>query len=38
MVVVEQANFRHLIDLVHAIDPNAFILTMAATEVHGGSI
>ena len=26
MVVVEQTNFRHLIDLVHAIDPQCFHL------------
>lgn len=38
MVVVEQSNFRQLIELVHAVDPSAFILTVAATEVHGGSI
>ncbi|BAN74975.1 MULTISPECIES: YitT family protein [Lacticaseibacillus] len=38
MVVVEQSNFKQLIELVHAVDPHAFILTVAATEVHGGSI
>ncbi|WP_260207864.1 YitT family protein [Lacticaseibacillus rhamnosus] len=38
MVVVEQSDFRRLIELIHGIDPDAFILTVAATEVHGGSI
>jgi uncharacterized membrane-anchored protein YitT (DUF2179 family) len=38
MVVVEQSDFRRLIELIHGIDPDAFILTVAATEVHGGSV
>lgn len=38
MVVVEQGDFRHLVNRVHFHDPSAFILVTEATEVHGGSI
>ncbi|MCI1985539.1 MAG: YitT family protein [Lactobacillus sp.] len=38
MVVVEQPDFKHLVDKVRAIDPTAFILATEATEVHGGSL
>ncbi|KRM60806.1 hypothetical protein FC26_GL000288 [Paucilactobacillus vaccinostercus DSM 20634] len=38
MVVVEQSDFRHLVDHVHHYDPAAFVLVTEATEVHGGSI
>ncbi|MFD1483824.1 YitT family protein [Lacticaseibacillus baoqingensis] len=38
MVVVEQPDFKHLIDNVHRLDPAAFILATEATEVHGGSL
>ncbi|MFD1440321.1 YitT family protein [Lacticaseibacillus hegangensis] len=38
MIVVEQPDFRALIDGIRAIDPDAFILAVEATEVHGGSL
>lgn len=38
MVVVEQRDFRHLVNKVHKHDPGAFIIATEATEVHGGSI
>lgn len=38
MVVVEQTNFRALIDQIHQLDAAAFILAVEATEVHGGSL
>lgn len=38
MVVVEQPDFKQLVDQVHAIDDQAFILAVEATEVHGGSL
>jgi len=37
MVVVEQADFKRLVDTVHGVDPEAFMLVTEATEVHGGS-
>ncbi|WP_057894440.1 YitT family protein [Lacticaseibacillus brantae] len=37
MVVVEQTDFKRLVDTVHAADPEAFMLVTEATEVHGGS-
>lgn len=38
MIVVEQADFQHLIDQIHRLDPAAFVLAVEATEVHGGSL
>lgn len=38
MVVVEQSDFKTLVDHIHRIDPVAFILAVEATEVHGGSL
>lgn len=38
MVVVEQPDFKQLIDRVRIIDPAAFILAVEATEVHGGRL
>lgn len=38
MVVVEQSDFRHLVDHIHQSDPTAFVLVTEATEVHGGSL
>lgn len=38
MIVVEQPDFRALIDGIRSIDPDAFILAVTATEVHGGSL
>lgn len=38
MVIVEQRDFRHLVNRVHKVDPIAFIIATEATEVHGGSI
>lgn len=36
MIVVEQSDFKRLIDTIHEVDANAFILAVEATEVHGG--
>ncbi|MHA3065438.1 YitT family protein [Lacticaseibacillus saniviri] len=36
MIVVEQSDFKRLIDTIHEVDVNAFILAVEATEVHGG--
>lgn len=36
MVVVDQQNFHATVERIRAIDPNAFILAVEATEVHGG--
>ncbi len=38
MVVVEQSDFKRLVDRVRHIDKQAFILAVEATEVHGGSL
>ena len=37
MVMVDNANYGHMLRLIHDIDQDAFIVTTNVTEVHGGT-
>jgi len=38
MVMVDSANYAHLLRQIHDLDQNAFIVTTNVTEVHGGRL